>query len=462
MPVLEPAELHASLGDPALAATRFLNEIAKRHPRAVSFAPGAPYLAHPSADELARYVERWLAHVRDTRGATAEQAARLLYEYGPSRGLICDVVADALHRDLGIANLPQAVVVTVGAQEAMLLVLRALHRDRRDVLAVTHPGYVGVLGAARVLDLATAPVPDCGGGPDLNRLREACRLARASGSRIRSLYVAPDHANPSGSRMSLADRHTLLALAEQEDFLVIEDGTYAFTAAPQDPLPPLKALDRATRVVHIGTFAKVCLPGARVGYVVADQPVRAPGGARLLADEIASLKGAVTLNTPPLSQAVVAGMLLAHEGSLAALSRTSAARYRAGLRELLDALDEHVGSQEHLRRRARWNRPDGGFFVRMRLSVPADEALLEHSATRHRVLWTPMSAFAAGPADDLSHEIRLSCSYLTPAQIDEGVRRLAGFIAELPEPRGPLPRPGARGPAPAPRPAAGQPPIHTQ
>ena len=57
----------------------------------------------------------------------------------------------------------------------------------------------------------------------------------------------------------------------------------------------------------------------------------------------------------------------------------------------------------------------------------ADEALLEVSAREHGVLWTPMASStptAASPA------LRLSCSYLDAATVEEGVRRLAAMIRE--------------------------------
>lgn len=75
-----------------------------------------------------------------------------------------------------------------------------------------------------------------------------------------------------------------------------------------------------------------------------------------------------------------------------------------------------------------WNRPEGGFFVRMRVPVRADAALLELAASRYGVLWTPMSQFYRSSAGD--DELRLSCSYLDAAGIEEGVRRLAAFLRD--------------------------------
>jgi (S)-3,5-dihydroxyphenylglycine transaminase len=421
---LDEQDLHGSLTDPALASVGFLNEVMTRFPDAISFAPGAPNAAHLRDVDIAKYVDVYVDHLRAARGFTADRARRLLHEYGPSRGVINDLVAGALRLDQGVDVPAEAVVITVGAQEAMLLALRALRRSADDVLAVVDPCYVGIVGAARLLDMDVVGVGEFGNAIDFDQLDAACRAARVAGKRVRVLYVAPDFSNPSGVALSLPARRRLLEVARRQDFLLLEDMAYSFTAAPDQALPSLKSLDVDGRVIGIGTFAKVCLPGARVGFVVADQVVRGRDGTeRLLADDLAALKGMTTVNTSPICQAVIGGMLLEHGGSLAALGRDKSELYRRNLALLLDELDRHAG------RTATWNRPAGGFFVRVRLPVTADLALLHESASRFGVLWTPMSAFHVR---DRGHdEIRLSCSYLDPDRIREGVTRLAAFFRSL-------------------------------
>ncbi|MFD8021888.1 PLP-dependent aminotransferase family protein [Streptomyces lavendulae] len=422
---LDPADLHPSVDGPAPLAVGYLNEIMARHPRAVSFAPGAPHPRSYADIDLGRHLERFLTHAVQDLGHPPDAARRLLYEYGPGRGLINHLVADALHRDHGIRTAPEALVITVGAQEALLLVLRALFRSATDVLAVAEPCFVGVTGAAHLLGVGLEAVPETDRGPDLDALLTACRAARRSGRRIRACYVAPDFSNPGGNRMDLDARLRLLRLAAEEEFLVLEDNAYGFTAAPGRELPPLKALDTEARVVHIGTFAKVCFPGARVGYVVADQRVRAPdGSATPLAAGLARLKTMVSVNTSPVCQAVIGGMLLEHGGSLAGPVGRRAALYRRNLAHLLDALDRQAA--EGLPPGITWNRPEAGFFVRVALPVRADEALLRVSASRYGVLWTPMAPFYLGDGGDRA--LRLSCSYLEPERIEIGAARLGAFL----------------------------------
>lgn len=427
MTPLERSELHASLSAPVLGALGFLNEVMDRFPQAISFAPGAPFRDFFDDIDVAAHLERFRVYLREEKGFSTAQADKLLYQYGPSQGIINELVAAALRSDEGIAIEPCELVITAGCQEAMLLALRALCATNADRVAVASPCFVGLTGAARLLDIALLPVDERADGIDLDMLRTLCVSERATGRRVRALYVAPDFSNPSGTLYSHAARVALLALAEEQDFLLLEDNAYGFTTDQAQALPSLMALDTTGRVLYLGTCAKMCFPGLRVGFVAAPQRVRDGGAERPLAVELATLKSMVTVNTSPLCQAIVAGMLLEHGLSFKRLCRDKSTFYRRNLQRLLAALECHVGPG--LGVPVQWNRPQGGFFVRMRLPIAADEALLQRSAEEYGVIWTPMRNFSVNGR--LENELRLSCSYLRPEEIDEGVRRLGRFLRDV-------------------------------
>ncbi|MFC3653232.1 PLP-dependent aminotransferase family protein [Dyella humi] len=407
----------------------FLNEIMQRYPHAISFAPGAPYPVFLESIDVQHYMDVFAESLKSSRHLSPAQIQRCLHQYGPAKGLINDIVARLLHRDEQLIVDAASIVITVGCQEAMLLLLRALRSDPNDQLAVVTPCYVGLIGAARLVEFDVVPIDECDSGIDLKQLRHACCEARAAGKRLKAVYVAPDHSNPSGTQMSDITRAALLDLAAELDFLIIEDNTYRFTSADESYPPLIKSLDRQHRVILLGTFAKTCTPGARVGYVVADQPIRSEDGRkRLFADELAALKTMVTVNTSPICQALIGGMLIAHEYSIRQLAQDKTRKYRKNLDCLLTALDEHLGDLPHVA----WNRPNGGFFVRLRLPVPVDESLMALSAEQFGVLWTPMSHFHIDGR--VSHELRLSCSYLSEQQIEEGMGRLSRFLHHLTTP----------------------------
>ncbi|WP_326799782.1 PLP-dependent aminotransferase family protein [Streptomyces sp. NBC_01808] len=423
---LRKAELHGSVSDPLLDTMNFLNEITLRYPDAISFAPGRPYDGFFDTEQVFTHMRTYLDHLA-AHGGTPEDIRTALYQYGPTAGQIREIIAESLRADEGIDVPAESVVVTVGAQEAMLLVLRALISGPDDVLMVASPCYVGITGAARLLDIAVHPVEEREDGFHAADLEAAVLAEKARGRRPRAFYLVPDHSNPSGATLTPQARTDLLGLAARHDLLILEDSPYRLVS-PGPPPPTLKSLDRTRCVVHLGSYSKTVFPGARVGFAVADQTVADDSGATsLLADELAKIKSMVTVNTPSLSQAAVAGALLAAQGLVSELNSRAAAYYGDAMRAMLRALDERLPADRRSALEVRWNRPAGGFFLTVQVPFPADNAALTRSAQDFGVIWTPMSHFYPG-AGGGHRALRLSTSYLTTEEIDEGTARLARFI----------------------------------
>ncbi|MGW1489643.1 aminotransferase-like domain-containing protein, partial [Micromonospora parva] len=346
------------------------------------------------------------------------------------KGIVHHLIARHLAVDEGITVDGEDIVVTVGCQEAMFLVLRALRAGPTDVLLAVAPTYVGLTGAARLVDLPVWPVAGGSSGIDLADLAAQVRRARAAGLRPRACYLMPDFANPSGVSIDTTHRRRLLDLAGQEELLLLEDNPYGLFPVDDGPRPPtLKALDTGRRVVYLGSFAKTVLPGARVGYVVADQRVAGPDGrVGPFADQLAMIKSMVTVNTSPIAQAVIGGRLLEHGCSLVAANTRERSAYTRNLRHLVAGLARRFPPGADGAAAVRWTVPAGGFFVVVTVPFPVDDALLDRSARDHGVLWTPMAHFY----DDTApvHALRLSVSAVTPEQIDVGLDRLAALIAD--------------------------------
>lgn len=423
--VLRREDLHASLSDPLMDTMNFLNEVAERYPQAISFASGRPYDRFFSTEQIFDYLRRYLKHLED-QGRTPDQIRSLMYQYGPTAGQIRELICDSLRVDENIDVPPESIVVTVGAQEGMLLALRALASAPNDVLLVSSPCYVGINGVARLLDVEVVPVVERADGLAPSDVVEAIETQLARGRRPKALYVIPDHSNPAGTTMHLATRRALLDIAARHDIFLIEDSPYRLVS-PGVQLPTLKSLDTEHRVVHLGSFSKTVFPGARVGFAIADQPVvDAAGRKGLLADELTKIKSMVTVNTSSLSQAVVAGALLTADASVSALNSGPTEHYGGSMRLVLEHLERKLPAKVRDKLGVSWNSPSGGFFLSVSVPFRADNAALARSAEHFGVLWTPMSYFYPGGGGE--HGIRLSTSYLTAAEIDEGTARLARFI----------------------------------
>jgi (S)-3,5-dihydroxyphenylglycine transaminase len=414
--------LHPSVTDPGSASMNFLNEVASRFPGAISLAAGRPSDEFYATGDAERYLAAYIAHLRG--GGMGEAAVRqAILQYGRTNGQLGAMIARMLEIDEGIRVPAGSVMVTSGCQEAMIIALRGLCAGPGDVVLAAEPCYVGFSGAARVLGITVVPVPETEQGLRPETVARVAREVRARGLRPRALYVVSNFANPSGVSLSDGVRRGLIEVAGDEDLLILEDDPYGLFGLDDRHRPALKALDTDQRVIYLGSFAKSVFPGARVGFLVADQTVVSAAGQRsLLADELSTVKSMITVNTSPIAQAVIGGVLVSCGYSLRAANREKIAFYRRNLRTLLATLEREFSDPA-----ITWNSPAGGFFAVLNVPVRADEKLLELSARDYGVLWTPMSFFYLEGGG--SHAIRLSCSALTPDRIEEGVRRLAALIA---------------------------------
>jgi (S)-3,5-dihydroxyphenylglycine transaminase len=420
--------MHASVCDPVASSMNFLNEVAGRFPDAISLAAGRPYEGFYETADITRYLQTYV-DFRTAQGMSAPQVRRLLMQYGRTNGHIHDLVAQLLRKDEGIDVPPDAISVTAGCQEAMIMALRGICAGPQDVLLVAEPCYVGITGAARVLGIQVVPVPEAPGGVDPAQVARVAREVRASGRSPKAFYVVPDFSNPSGLCLDIPTRRALLDVAHEENLLILEDDPYGLFGLDDRPRPRLKSLDTHRDVIYLGSFAKSCFPGARVGFLVADQTVVDAAGRRtLLAEELSTIKSMVTVNTSPISQAIIGGILVEADGSLLEANREKIKFYRGNLTHLMDCLDRYFPQPESANAGIGWNTPTGGFFAVLDTPLAADERLLEISAAEYGVLWTPMSFFYV---DGGHHSIRLCASYLEPAAIEEGVNRLARMVKAL-------------------------------
>lgn len=416
MALITGETLNPALSD--LDAMNFLNEITMRFPDAISFAPGRPFepLFEVEASLLA--VRSFAAHVSSR---PVNETLDTLGQYGRTKGIIADLVAAMLRRDEGIDVEADAIVITVGNQEATFVALSTIFGARRgeEILLVANPSYIGVTGAARILGIEIWPVPSGEDGIDLNAVERLCRQAASQGRRVRALYLIPDFSNPHSTTMAVASRQSLLGLADDHDFLILEDNAYGMFVFEGERLPTIKALDRTRRVIYLGSFSKLIYPGVRVGFAVADQVVT---GGRLLSEELAKVKSMTTVNTSPLAQAVVGGLLLQHDCTLKSAIAAKLEHYKRNRDRLLRSLRAAFATTGDVT----WNHPRGGFFLTLDVPITADDSLLVESASQDGVLWVPMRYFFLGSGGE--RQIRLSFSGLNEDAIGTGVERLAALL----------------------------------
>jgi DNA-binding transcriptional MocR family regulator len=199
--------------------------------------------------------------------------------------------------DMGVAAAPGQIVTTTGATHALDLVARTLLKPS-DAVLVDDPGWAVEFARLAQLGMRLLPVPRGNDGPDLIVMRA---LAHAHRPRL-YVTVSVLH-NPTGVSLTPAAAHQVLKLAEEFDFTVVEDDTYAWLAEPR--ATRMAQLDGLARTVYVSGFSKVLVPQWRVGYLAA---------APALAERVVDTKLLGSLTTPALLEQAVAACL--EQGSL--------------------------------------------------------------------------------------------------------------------------------------------------
>ena len=303
------------------------------------------------------------------------------------------------------------VFITSGSQQA-LDYLGKLFLSPKDTALVTWPTYLGALSAFNAYEPTYDQLSING-----NRTPEGYREAAArAGGAVKFAYLSPDFANPTGETVNRADRERLLALADDLDIAVIEDGAYQNLRYDGDPVPPVLALDIArsggienARTIYSGSFSKTLAPGLRVGYVVAATPV---------IRKLVLMKQAADLHSSTINQ-----MAIAHVAERIFPEQVAKIRkaYSARRDAMLAALARHMPSGTS------WTKPEGGMFVWVRLPEGLDGAeLLARSIETEKVAFVPGRAFHADGSN--GNTLRLSFSCATEAMIEEGMQRLGRLI----------------------------------
>jgi GntR family transcriptional regulator/MocR family aminotransferase len=237
----------------------------------------------------------------------------------------------------------------------------------------------------------------------------------------RLVAVTPAWQYPRGGTLPAERRAALLDWAERNRAIVVEDDRDGHLRY-EGPLPPaLQSLDRTGRVVHVGSFGRLALPGLGLAYAVIPARLAAQARERMAAEG---------LHASRLEQWALAGVLA--DGQVdrqlrrlrKVLAERQAALVAAVASEAGDLLSvDPAPAGRHLLATIRTGAWDGS-----RLSFRAREA---------GVAITPLARYRAGPGPDRG--ILLGYAAHRPEVILEGVtqlRRVARLAERLSGPVG--------------------------
>lgn len=292
------------------------------------------------------------------------------------------------------------IVVTAGAQQAFDLIGRVLI-DPGTGVAVEDPGYGRLRALVSTLGANVLPVP----------VDDEGLVVEAIPARARLVYVTPSHQFPLGVTMSLRRRAALLEWAERRGAVVIEDDYDSEFRFGGRPLDPLQRLDRSGRVLYVGSFSKVLVPGLRLGFVVAPASLQpALQAARQVADWHGDLA----------PQGALARFI--ESGGLARHIRTVAREYEARYTRIASTIESRFAGVLRLVPAA------AGLHVAATLDrrVHLTGAAIVRAAAADGVRVAALSGFYAGQVD--RDGLVLGFGGIQTARLDAGLERLARVI----------------------------------
>ena len=358
-----------------------------------SFAGG-----YPSAETFPlEDIRRTMSEVIDKYGGKA-------FQYGATQGVSELREAVARRYDVPV----ERVQITSSSQQGIDVCTRILV-DPGDVVLTSNPSYLGAIqsfcsyradirGVAHVADIAAFR----------KTYEDVIAAVRGEGKKIKFLYMIPDFQNPSGETLTLEERKMLVQLAQEHDFLIVEDSPYRELRYEGEPVPTMYSLD-PDRVIHLGSFSKIFAPGFRLGWAIAHPEIL---------DKIYVCKQSLDLCPPIFDQYVAAEFL--SSGRLDANLMKSIELYKGKRDLMLSLLEEHMPSGVH------WTRPEGGLFLFLTLPEGFDAVAFYDKALTAGVAYVAGEFFY--PDRSGKNTMRLNFSFMTPERISEGIRLLAELL----------------------------------
>ncbi len=290
------------------------------------------------------------------------------------------------------------ILVTIGAQHALYL-LADLLVDGQTEVGFEDPGYPDArhIFARRTSRLRPLELDEH--GLRVGKALSGCQL----------VYSTPSHQSPTTVTMPVERRLELLRQAQAEDFLILEDDYETEVSFSGLPNPALKSLDRADRVIYVGSLSKSLAPGLRLGYIVAPTALIA---------ELRSLRRLMIRHPTAFIERSFAQFLAL--GYFDSFNRRLVAAYRERAAVLADALGRHIPD-------ARYPPVTGGSSFWIQGPGWLDARLLAQAARAHSVLIEPGDVHFAGDTPPLNY-FRLGYSSIAPPAIREGIRRLGALV----------------------------------
>lgn len=343
---------------------------------------------------------------RKYRAVCQRPNSRRLFGYAEPSGSLAlrQQLAHYLHDTRGVPAQPETLFITRGSGMAMFLVAQLLLQPG-DAVMVGERSYSNADELFEHHGAQLVRVPVDAQGICVSEVEAACQCQR-----IRLLYITPHHHYPTTVTLTAERRVRLLQLAEQYDFVILEDDYDFDFHYSGSPILPLASADRYGRVLYVGSLSKVLAPTFRVGYLVGPPDLIAEmGRLRHLIDHQGD-----TLLEQGIAELFAEGELLAH-----------LKRARKVYHQRRDVFCELL--RTHLADCFSFTEPDGGMAVWGQFAPDIDLPQLS-AQCRQWGLWLNDGRRYQTAAEARPSHLRLGFSALNEEELTQSVHILAKAV----------------------------------
>lgn len=307
---------------------------------------------------------------------------------------------------IGVPVTPDDVLVTNGAQEAIILGLRAVTQPG-DIVAVESPSFPGILQALDVVGLRALEIPThAADGLSLEGLELALEQWP-----IKACVVVCNHSNPMGARMPDDRKQQLVSMLAVAAVPLIEDDIYGDLYHSGERPKPAKAFDHTDSVIYCSSVSKTISPGLRLGWMV-------PGRYMASARQHKYFSNLATASVPQLA---VSHFL--EQGGYDRYLRSARQNYRQTTERMRTAIARSFPEGTAI------SRPQGGFVLWVQLPPGVSGTLIYKLARAENINVAPGLMFSI--SNKFESCLRLNCGNPWSERIDQAVIRLGALVHQV-------------------------------
>lgn len=226
--------------------------LAKKEKYDIDFSPNGIELSHFPYNALSKIMKNLILDQGESMLVSSESFGDINL-----RRVICDY----LYRSRQVNCVPEQIVLGAGNEYLQILLSQILGTNR--ALAIESPTYMQAYRTFFNLGYEIKEV---------NVDKEGMNIWQLEASGAEIAYVMPSHQFPLGTVMTMKRRLEILNWASKApDRYIIEDDYDSEFRYKGKPIPALQGMDKAGRVIYLGTFSKSIAPSVRISYMVLPQ-----------------------------------------------------------------------------------------------------------------------------------------------------------------------------------------------